>query len=87
MKREIIESTDEVRVVWHFAETIFPYTLEVNDRIRGWVPLMIFDEPGPAVETMRSLIRSSEAESEAGRDFYVITPDQDMVKIKERRQE
>lgn len=87
MKGEIIESTDELRVVWYFAGTTTPYVLEVNDLRKGWVPLILFDDPKQAVETMRSLIRSSEAESKAGRDFYVITPDQDMVKIKERRQE
>lgn len=81
---EIIEATDEIRVVWYFEETAFPYVLEVNDRIKGWVPLMFYDAPEPAVDTMRSLIRDSQEESEEGRDTYIVTHDNHLVRIGER---
>lgn len=84
---EIIESTDEIRVVWYFEETAFPYVLEVNDRVKGWVPLIFYDAPEPAIDTMRSLIRSSEADSQEGRDSYIVTHDDHLVQIGERSRE
>lgn len=63
MTKAIIKETDELRLVWYFPETNFPYYLEVNDRIKGWVPLMLYDSREEALAGMEALIRSSRKET------------------------
>lgn len=65
MKKAIIKETDDLRVVRYLAETIFPYTLEVNDRVKGWVPLMLYDSEDEALEGMAAIIESNRKEAEA----------------------
>lgn len=65
MTKAIIKETDDLRVVRYMAETIFPYTLEVNDRVKGWVPLMLYDSEEEALAGMSAIIESSRKEGEA----------------------
>lgn len=62
MKKAIIKETDDLRVVMYLAESLFPFTLEVNDRIKGWVPLMIYDSEAKALEGMAAIIESNRKE-------------------------
>lgn len=58
MTHAIIEGNDEVRIVWYFNESIFPYSLQTYDQIKGWVPLMIYDSVTEALAGMERLIES-----------------------------
>ena len=64
MTKAIIKEADDIRVVMYAAETTLPYYLEVNDRVKGWVPLMMYDSPTEALAGMEALIRSSRKEAE-----------------------
>ena len=64
MTKLIVKQTNLIRIVWHFMETTLPYSLEVNDRVKGWVPLMMYETWDEALAGMEALIRSSRKEAE-----------------------
>ena len=63
MTKLIIKEEDGVRLAWYFPGTSYPYYLEVNDRVKGWVPLMLYDSRDEALAGMEALIRSSRKEA------------------------
>ena len=65
MTKAIIKETDDVRVVWWMPDPIYPYMLEVKDRVKGWVPLMIYDSPTEALAGMSAIIESNRKEAES----------------------
>lgn len=58
MTKSIIKGNDNVRVVWYMEESLFPYSLQVHDERKGWVPLMIYDSVTEALAGMERLIES-----------------------------
>lgn len=64
MTKSIIQGNDDVRVVWYMKETLFPYSLQAYDKIKGWVPLMIYDSVTEALAGMERLIESQKRKEE-----------------------
>lgn len=64
MTKLIVKKTNVIRIAWHFMETTLPYSLEVNDRVKGWVTLMMYETWEEALAGMEALIRSNRKEAE-----------------------
>lgn len=63
-RQMVVCESEDLRVVWHLDAPCQPYTLEVDDFNKGWVPLVLYDTKKEAVAGMDALVAASRREME-----------------------